>query len=194
MRGESGETVSPSSRALVQSRDMTLAEAKSLTRAVTRKYVRNLQRDIWYRIGLMAQCVGMVMLAVSALELGYLYRCCSPKVFWFVIGATALFVGGAVVYHVRHLRGVAQINKSTSPAGTRHLVDAQGYTIERNGQRIFTPWRRVEDVDRRPGLMLIGTSPIHFWPITLTAFAEQDVDGFCAELEQRWKQTREQAT
>lgn len=178
------------SREIVQSRDMTLAEAKTLTRAVTQKYMRNLRRDIWYHAALFIHSIGMVTLLISALQLAYLYRCCSPAVFWFVTVTALLFIGGTAVYYMRHFRGIANINRTASPAGSRHFIDAQGYTISLNEQRVFIPWHRIEEIDRKPDLFLTGTSAVHFWPIPFDAFANQDVAGFCAELEQRWNAAR----
>lgn len=190
MQGESGETALAPSREIVQTRDMTLAEAKVLTRAMTQKYMRNLKRDIWYRAALIIHSAGMVVLLISALQLAYFYRCCSPSVFWFVTITTLLFIGGTAVYYMRYFRGIAKINRTASPAGSRHFIDAQGYTISLNEQRIFIPWHRIEEVDRKPDLFLTGTSEVHFWPITFAAFADQDVASFCTELEQRWNAAR----
>jgi hypothetical protein len=192
MRSE-GDDTSFMPREIVQSRDITLAEAKVLTRVITRKYMRNLKRDIWFRLALIAHCFGMAMLAVGALQLSYLYRCCSPTIFQLVVAATVLYIGGMIVYHLRYLRGIGLLNKSASPAGSRHLIDAQGYSIARGGQRTFIPWHAIVEIDPRPGLFLTATSAVHFWPITKAAFADQDVDGFCVKLQRRWSAARERA-
>lgn len=177
-------------REIVQARDLTLREATTLTKLVTRKHVRGLNRDLWFLGARIAHCGALGVLVASAVILSDRFRCCSPEVFRYVMIAAALYIGGALVCRMRYMRGFALLNKSAYPAGTRHFIEANGYGVERNGQRSFIPWRCIVEIDRQPGLFLIATSPAHFWPTATTAIADQDVDGFCTELERRWKQAR----
>lgn len=190
MQDEGGKTAFAESREIVQSRDLTLAEAKALTKAVTQRYVRGLKRDFWYRAAMIAHCGAMGVIVASALMLSYWFRCCSPRPFWWVIVGVLFYFGGAIVYRVRFVHGVAQANRSASPMGTRHVIESRGYTIERDGQHTFIPWHRIIEIDNHPGLLLASTSAVHFWPITAAAFAGQDAHGFCAELERRWNAAR----
>lgn len=185
LRGEGDGAVAPLE--IVQTRDLTLGEATSVTKAVTRAYVRGLGRDPWYWVALLLYFGSFVVISGVAMSLSRAMRCCDPRLFWWVVAATALFFAGMVAYQGRCLRFIAIANQSAIPAGTRHTLDAAGYTIEHSGQITFIPWRRIIAVERGPHQTMVATSRVHFWPIVATSCANQDVEGFVAELERRWK-------
>ena len=174
----------------MQSRDLTLAEAKTLTKEVTRRYVRGLRQDFWFRLAMTLYCGALGVVGGIALTLSYGARLFAPEVIWWTGIAVVAYFVGASAYRARYIRFIADANRSASPAGTRHAIDDRGYTIVHGGTVIFIPWSGIFDLEHLPALFLTATSRVQFWAITPAAFEGQDVDAFWAELERRWKAAR----
>ena len=184
--GRAGAASGAATLAIVQSRDLTMAEAKALTRAVTLRYLRGPRRDFWYQLARFLSCGGLGVVMAIAIVLSYSARYFAPLLIWLAgIAIAACFVG-AFAHRARHVRFIADANRTASPAGTRHAIDDRGYTVAHGGMIIFIPWSGILDLERLPDVFLTATSRVQFWAIIPAAFESQDVDAFWSELDRRW--------
>ena len=175
---------------IVQSRDLTLAEAKTLTKFAARYHMRHVQRDPWHWPLRLFLALAFGLMAADSLFFNELLRCSGRDYSLWIIAIMLLFFTASLSYRSRYLRFIALSNKSTSRAGTRHNLDGMGYTIARDGHATVLSWRGIAAVESTPALAMVATSPVHCWPIVKAAFEGQDVDAFWAELERRWKAAR----
>lgn len=178
------------SRAITQTRDMTLAEALVLTKAVNKAVMAGFKRDRWYLPIMLSFGVALGALAAIAISLSAAFRCCDPRPFWVTVVALPAFVIGSFLYQHRLLASLAKANKLHWPAGTRHAIDETGYSAGHDGQQTLLPWRCIVGLERKAGLLLLRTSTVHFWAIAPEACEGQDAEGFCAEFERRWNAAR----
>lgn len=178
------------SRAITQTRDMSQAEALVLTKAVNKAVMASFKRDPWYYPALLPRCIALGALLSVAIFLGQAYRCCDPRPYWITVVALPVFLGGTLLFYRRYLSHVARANRAGIPSGSRHAIDESGYTLSRDGQVSFIPWHRMLGIQRKAGLLLLRTSPVHFWAIAPEACEGQDAEGFCAEFERRWNAAR----
>lgn len=173
-----------------QTRDLTLAEGKAITKLATQYHLRGFRRDFWHWPLRVLLCLAFGAVIAGFFFLNEMLRCCGRDSTWWMIGVLLFYSAACIAYRRRYLRFIALGNRATSGAGTRHLLDDAGYTIARAAQTTSLSWRGIASVERGPALAMIATSPVHCWPVVKAAFADQDVDGFFAELERRWKQAR----
>lgn len=172
---------------IVQSRDLTLAEAKAITRFASRYHLRSFQRDPWHWPLRLFLALAFGLLAADSLFFNELLRCSGRDYSFWIIAVMLLFFTASLSYRSRYLRFIALGNKTTTRAGTRHSLDGMGYTIARDSQATTLSWHGIAAVENNPALAMVATSPVHCWPIVKAAFERQDVDAFWAELERRWK-------
>jgi len=180
-----GETLT-----LVQTREITVDEAASITDAATSVSREAPLRDGSLRLYRYIFWGSLALVVMSFIR------------FMDVLGdqADAFPVFGRVAFLVaiylwllirtRYRRLVAARNQALHQLGDRYSIDHNGLTVDRPGRvTSFFPWLAVDGV-RTTSLLFLVQYDTRAVVLPTTAFAEQNVEHFCTELERRWRSAR----
>jgi len=170
---------------IVQTRDLTLGEAKRMSHFADYALFRAARRDPLYRIFRLAGCGGLVV--GCATLVGFLISEASAA---FPTWSLLALLIGAAAYRAtssRTRRTIAQANHELHRAGTRYRLTDDGLDIDSNDISAHFAWRSMQALaDYKPNLLVyIGLVQVAVLP--KAACENQDVEGFCAELSRRWQ-------
>ena len=192
MQGNSGETASAPSREIVQARDLTPVEEMSLTKAVLRLQdiasIRAHDKVYWIASAVFAAGVGAAVFAFA----GFVdsVRCLGVHFpLWGLLAAIIAAVAYMTMWHRTQLKKAGGRARHYQ-AGTRFSMDDGGMSIAVPSMLTYLPWHGMTALDLDGEFFLIQLSSGHVTGLSKTSFANQDVEGFCAELQRRWHAAR----
>lgn len=170
--------------ALRQTRDITLSEAKHITKT-TLRVISPGWRDAY----------GVYWLLRFGAFLVVIYACIS---FLYGVGKAArdfptygqvailLLIWFHILLRERWRTLISVRNQEIHRAGTRYAIDRDGLTVEENGIWTFLPWRRIDRVWMTHA-MCFALFDHKMLCIPVPAFADQDAAGFVVEFKWRWE-------
>lgn len=103
------------------------------------------------------------------------------------------FAGSLALFHWISARLQRKLYWRRRSDGDRYVVETKGFRRIGDSSDLFILWRGVDGVictDRYVAVLCGGAALL----LAKAAFAGQDVDGFCGELQRRWNGSRAQTT
>jgi hypothetical protein len=175
---------------LIQSRNASLSEALAIFRAQVRVFQRCLASIRGFRAKRIAVClfpVALVAGIIGAEEMHWM-PALSPLLFVPVVFLSAYGVCRA--WSRYYYRSCATIYQDCHTANRRFRIEERGIVAMSGGIVSSIPWSAISDIVADKDSLMIYLSQINAISLPKAAFENQDVEGFCAELQRRWQQTR----
>jgi YcxB-like protein len=172
---------------IVQTRDITQPEAKQISRAAWRVIFQECRRSWLYWLFYAFTMAGFGAAVFAFIRFANLAACTGGQFPLWGKLAIVVTAGSYLAWRSQMLRVVAAGNREKIRAGNRYALTQDGITIDMVGMVTILPWRSIRSVSERAPLFLIHLSRVQVTVLPKAAFGGQDVDGFCAELERRWR-------
>jgi hypothetical protein len=175
---------------LIQSRNANAPEALAIFRAQVRAFQRCLAKIRGFRLKRIAFCLYPLVLVgaiIGATEAHWMPRL-SPLVFVPVIFLFAYCV--CRIWSWYYYRTCASIYQDCHKADRRFRIEERGIVAISSGIVSSIPWSAISDIITDKNSLMIYLSPINAISLPKAAFENQDVEGFCLELQRRWQAHR----
>lgn len=175
---------------LIQSRDANIAEALAIFRAQVSAFRRHLAAVPGYRVHLFAYIV-FLLGCVAAFMVGVKLHWIPRIPLWLFLPAVFLIAYGTCrAWNRYYYRICAGIYQDHHKADRRFRIDQDGIAVTSSGVVSSIPWLAISKIVSERDCLMICLSPIHAVCLPKSAFEQQDVERFCAELQQRWRAAR----
>lgn len=175
---------------LVQSRNASAVEALAIFRAQISGFRRRLAKQRGYRLSSAALCLALpTFFVVEYIGIDRDWFSDMPPLFFAAV--TALFFAGAFrLWRRYHYRIYGEIYRDCFKAGRRFRIEESGIVAMESGGVASVPWKAITDIVVDKDSIAIYVSPLQTVSLPKAAFENQDVEGFCAELQRRWQASK----
>jgi hypothetical protein len=171
---------------LIQSRNASASEALAIFRAQVRAFQRCLAKIRGFRLKRIVFCLyplALVAAMIGATEAHWMPRL-SPLVFVPIIFLLAY--GVCRIWSRYYYRACASIYQDCHKADRRFRIEEWGIVAISSGIVSSIPWSAISDIIPDKDSLMIYLSPVNAISLPKAAFENQDVEGFCLELQRRW--------
>ncbi|MEZ5830835.1 MAG: hypothetical protein R3D05_06610 [Dongiaceae bacterium] len=177
---------------LRQTRDLTKAEIRQLSRMSSVSVMRACSRDPLFWASLCVIVVGGATVFKAIKRYMFLAWCAGVFFPRWAEAVLLLALGSFLVMSVRMRNVAASSIGHLCKAGTRYAIREDGLAIEMPDAASFLPWRGMKKLKWNDWSLSIQLTDIQSVVIPNGPFEGQDVEAFCAELERRWWAARSQ--
>lgn len=194
MEGQSDRTSGPWTSALeiVQTRDLDQTEARLVAVASSKRVIGAARRDWRYWAGRILMIGGLVVWLISLSALLKAAGGDQPHGVYIFLAVLAFAAGGILMVQ-RQYGALATATAAQFRAGTRYALQDDGLYIAMTGIHGLFQWRGITALVPSGPFLYVHVGSAHLTALPLAAIADQDVKGFCREMERRWHATRVQA-
>jgi hypothetical protein len=176
----------PGNLEIVQTRALTQWEASAISRAATFAVARVILRDPLYWLFLLLLLAGIVATAIGYSHFSYWAWCAGIRLTVWAKVAFFVAIGSCILASVRRARTLSTLTWQRHAINDRYAITADGVSVDRQGMLTFLPWRRIRALRDSGSHFFIHLNAAQLIGVAKAAFEQQDVEGFCAELRQRW--------